>query len=79
MYVGSKATVEEVRDNLIRPVLPKEAISIKLFDVFMNEEKKSLAFKIVFQSHEETLSDEWVNRVMQDVNKKLEGVGYEVR
>jgi phenylalanyl-tRNA synthetase beta chain len=50
-----------------------------LFDVFPKDGKKSLAFRQVFQSYEKTLSDEEVNKKMNEVVAALEGKGWEVR
>jgi len=43
-----------------------------LFDVFEKDGKKSLAFRIIFQSYEKTLSDGEVNEIMQKIITKLE-------
>lgn len=50
-----------------------------LFDEFIKEEKKSLAFRLVFQSYERTLSDEEANQEMTKIIDVLENKGYEVR
>jgi len=43
-----------------------------LFDIYENEERKSLAFHLIFQSPEKTLTDEEVNVVMQKVFEAME-------
>ncbi len=56
-----------------------------LFDVFekKNEEgkveKTSLAFRMVFQSFERTLSDEEVNKIMNGVTEALKAQNWEIR
>lgn len=50
-----------------------------LFDVFIKDGKKSLAFRLVFQSYEKTLSDEEVNGVMNQVISVVKEMGWEVR
>ena len=50
-----------------------------LFDTFAKEGKKSLAFRLVFQSAERTLSDEEANQAMNQVILALETKGWEVR
>lgn len=50
-----------------------------LFDVFSKDGKKSLAFRLVFQSYEKTLSDEEVNEAMVKIISSLEKEGWEVR
>ncbi|MEK7091849.1 MAG: hypothetical protein AAB900_02560, partial [Patescibacteria group bacterium] len=49
------------------------------FDTFAKEGKKSLAFRLVFQSAERTLSDEEANQAMNQVILALETKGWEVR
>ena len=51
----------------------------ELFDEFTKDGKKSLAFRLVFQSSDRTLSDEEVNEAMEEVYSALKGKGWEVR
>ena len=58
----------------------------ELFDVFEKKnketgevEKVSYAFRMVFQSFEKTLTDEEVNRIMDNISNALKGQGFEVR
>ena len=53
--------------------------NIFLFDVFKKDEKTSLAFKIIFQSNEKTLTDEEINKVMQKIEDKLKSKGCVIR
>ena len=50
-----------------------------LFDEFVKEGRKSLAFRLVFQSFDKTLSDDEVNKEMEAVTVKLQTSGWEVR
>lgn len=50
-----------------------------LFDVFIKEGRKSLAFRLVFQSYEKTLLDEEINKIMDKLIAVLEELGWEVR
>lgn len=50
-----------------------------LFDEFSKEDKKSLAFRLVFQSHQRTLLDSEINDQMTKITDLLESQGYEVR
>ena len=43
-----------------------------LFDEFHKDGRVSLAYRLVFQSSERTLSDEEVNRTMDSIINKLE-------
>ncbi len=51
----------------------------ELFDEFSKDGKKSLAFRMVFQSFDRTLSDEEINAVMEKVYTALKAKGWEVR
>ncbi len=51
----------------------------ELFDEFSKDGKKSLAFRLVFQSFDRTLTDEEVNKVMENVYAALKEKGWEVR
>jgi phenylalanyl-tRNA synthetase beta chain len=51
----------------------------ELFDTFVKGEKTSLAFRLVFQSFEKTLTDEEVNSIMTTVTAALTAQGFEIR
>ncbi|MBI5139360.1 phenylalanine--tRNA ligase subunit beta [Candidatus Nomurabacteria bacterium] len=51
----------------------------ELFDQFKKGDKTSYAFRMVFQSHDRTLTDVEVNEVMQKIHEKLKDNGWEVR
>ena len=42
-----------------------------LFDSFTKNGKTSYAFRLVFQSHERTLTDEEINKIMEKINQKI--------
>jgi len=51
-----------------------------LFDRFEKERRTSYAFRLVFQSHEKTLSDEEINKIMEKITTDLNKIeGFEVR
>lgn len=50
-----------------------------LFDQFQKEEKTSLAFHLVFQSFEKTLTDEEVNAIMEKITNDITDNGWQVR
>lgn len=79
-FVSENDTVKESED-LILETLPEQATGIKLFDIYEDKEnnKKSFGFRITFQSHEETLSDDFANEAMDRVYKTLESKGFEIR
>ncbi len=50
-----------------------------LFDRFEKADKVSLAFRLIFQSAERTLTDEEVNMLMEKVYAALKEKGFEIR
>ena len=72
--------MEEARDILEKVEL-EDLKEIKLFDIYkdLENQRKSLAFKIIFQSQEKTLSDDFANEQMEKVYKVLEENNFEVR
>lgn len=67
-------------ENAIRKSAGKLLVRVNLFDRFEKNGKTSLAFRLVFQSVERTLTDEEVNNIMEEVaTKTLRAAGYEVR
>ena len=81
VFVPLNEKVENVLD-IIENTAGKLLIDTDLFDiyphtsngvgVYENEERKSLAFHLIFQSPEKTLTDEEVNAVMQKVFEAIE-------
>jgi len=66
-------------EEVIRAHASGLLVRCDLFDTFIKEGRASYAFHLVFQSHEKTLSDEEVNKVMEKVEKVLVGAGFAVR
>ena len=53
---------------------------VQLLDQFTNKEgRQSLAFRLIFQSFDRTLTDDEVNGVMEIISASLRSAGYEVR
>jgi len=51
-----------------------------LFDTFSKEGKTSYAYRLIFQSHKKTLTDDEVNQIMDTIYSKLQSnVGFEIR
>jgi phenylalanyl-tRNA synthetase beta subunit len=73
-------SVKEATD-LIKNILPKEARELKVFDIYndIENEKKSFAFRIIFQSDEKTLSDEFANGEMEKIYEILKKNNFEIR
>ncbi|MBK5215721.1 MAG: phenylalanine--tRNA ligase subunit beta [Candidatus Pacebacteria bacterium] len=51
----------------------------KIFDSFTKENRTSLAFRLVFQSYDRTLTDDEINVIMSQINTKIASLGWEVR
>jgi phenylalanyl-tRNA synthetase beta chain len=54
-------------------------VKVSLFDQFQKGEKTSLAFRLVFQSFERTLTEAEANEAMEKVSAKLKEKGFEIR
>ena len=81
VWVPLSARVGDVQD-IIEQVGAEACVDLALFDVFEDQEhgRKSLAFRMVFQSWKETLTDEGVNEEMMRVYQALEGQpGFAIR
>ena len=69
--------------STVEKILRKNAgdllVRIDLFDSFEKEGRRSLAFRLIFQSMERTLTDEEANAAMGEVSKATVKVGYTVR
>jgi phenylalanyl-tRNA synthetase beta chain len=50
-----------------------------LFDTFKKDGKVSFAFRMVFQSMDKTLTDDEAGKIMEKINIKMKGNGWEVR
>ncbi len=67
--------------EIIKNTKIKNLESLELFDIYKDIEnkRKSFAFKLIFQSKKETLSDEFANRQMEELYKNLKKNNLEVR
>lgn len=71
---------EEVEVGQIEKIITKKGKklleSMKLFDIYRNEKlgenKKSVAYSLMFRDKKKTLSDEEINKIMQDIINELE-------
>lgn len=54
-------------------------VRAEMFDRFEKEGKVSLAFRLVFQSFEKTLTDDEVNVIMETISATLVSQGFEIR
>jgi len=79
---------EEVEVGQIEKIITKKGKklleSMNLFDIYRNEKlgenKKSIAYSLVFRDKNKTLSDEEINKIMEDIILELEKtLGAELR
>lgn len=72
LVVDADVTHRRIMDIIASFPLVSE---VKLFDVYSGKQlpagKKSLAYRLVYQSHEKTLTDEAVNKVQEQILKRL--------
>ena len=74
--VGSEDVMKIIKDNMGNLVIRGP----ELFDEFEKGDKKSYAFRVVFQSYERTLTDTEVNEVMTKISNKIkENDAWQVR
>ncbi|MEK7144667.1 MAG: phenylalanine--tRNA ligase subunit beta [Patescibacteria group bacterium] len=66
-------------ERIIRENAGELLVRLDQFDRFEKEGKVSLAFRLVFESMERTLTDDEVNGVMEKISAALRAAGYEVR
>lgn len=75
----SRGTMPEDVETIIRVNAGKLLVRTEFFDNFEKNEKLSLAFRLVFQSFEKTLTDDEANTCMESVYKAVKSKGWEVR
>lgn len=78
LWVPADTNAEAVKENIATEageLLQK----IFLFDTFSKEGRISLAFRLIFQSFERTLTEAEANIAMQKVSHTLQAQGFEIR
>lgn len=78
MWVVAGDSEEEI-NSLLKEKAGPLCIRITQFDRFLKEGRVSLAFRLVFQSYEKTLTDVEVNEIMDKVYETVKTKGWEVR
>jgi phenylalanyl-tRNA synthetase beta chain len=78
MWVPSGTDADALK-NEIKQEAGELYIKISLFDRFEKGEKTSLAFRLIFQSFERTLTESEVNSVMEKIYESLRARGFEIR
>src|SRR3989344_5383180 len=78
MWIPAKTKQEDVLE-VIRKSAGELLVRSEKFDEFKKDKKLSLAFRLVFQSFDRTLTDEDANSRMSSVNTAVEKEGWKVR
>ncbi len=79
LWIPSETNPDEVLEILKSNGTSLLTREPKLFDTFSKDGKTSVAFRLVFQSFERTLTNEEVDKVMEVVYEKVKEKGWEVR
>jgi len=66
-------------EKIIREQAGPLAVKVSLFDRFEKEGRVSLAYRIIFQSFDRTLTEVEVNEIMEKVSTALKAQGFEIR
>lgn len=78
LWVPADTNAEAVKEN-IQAEAGELLQKIFLFDTFAKERRISLAFRLIFQSFERTLTEAEANEAMQKVSDTLQAQGFEIR
>jgi phenylalanyl-tRNA synthetase beta subunit len=77
-WVPADTNAEAFKENM-RAEAGELLRNLFLFDTFAKEGRVSLAFRLVFQSFERTLTEAEANAAMEGVAAKLRAQGFEIR
>jgi phenylalanyl-tRNA synthetase beta chain len=78
LFVPDTVTEQEVR-KIIETNAGNYCVRLRLFDLFKKEGKTSMAFRMVFQASDKTLTEEEINTPLQAVYDALKAKGWEIR
>jgi phenylalanyl-tRNA synthetase beta chain len=78
LWTPAGTNAEEVLE-MIKTQAGELCVKIYLFDTFTKEGRVSLAFRLIFQSFERTLTEEEVNKIMAELSGILGDKGFEIR
>lgn len=78
MWTPASTDHERVR-TLVKNEAGELCQRVALFDTFSKEGRTSLAFRLIFQSFEKTLTEAEANEAMARVSEKLTAEGFEIR
>ncbi|MDD5589595.1 MAG: phenylalanine--tRNA ligase subunit beta [Candidatus Portnoybacteria bacterium] len=78
ILVGDDVKIESVL-NIIETMGGSLLFDTDIFDIFETGVKKSLAFRLIFQSDERNMTDKEVNEIMEKIIKAIEEEGWQIR
>ncbi|MBP7770431.1 MAG: phenylalanine--tRNA ligase subunit beta [Candidatus Pacebacteria bacterium] len=78
LWVPADTNADAVKENIAAEAGPLCA-AVRLFDTFAKEGRISLAFRLIFQSFDKTLTEQEANDAMVKVSEKLKAQGFEIR
>ena len=75
---------EGTEENILKQIYQEFGTELlqgepQLVDTFSKNGKVSYAFRLIFQSHDRTLTDEEINIIMSKITEKISEMGFEVR
>ena len=78
LFVPDTVTEQEVR-KIIETNAGNYCVRLRLFDLFKKDAKTSMAFRMVFQANDKTLTEEEINTPLQAIYSALKEKGWEIR
>ena len=78
MWTSSTDNEQQVQQTIQKEAGPL-AVKVSLFDAFSKEGRTSLAYRIVFQSFDRTLTEAEVNQIMAKLSLILVDKGFVIR
>lgn len=78
MWTQSTNDEQQVQ-QMIQAEAGELCVKVSLFDQFKKGDKTSLAFRLIFQSFNRTLTEIEVNAVMEKISSSLKSKGFEIR
>lgn len=78
MWVEKEVTIDDV-ENILNDSAGPLRVRTTFIDEFTKDGRTSLAFRLVFQADDRTLTDDEINKVMDKIYSVVEKKGWEVR
>ena len=77
-WCGVETKKEDI-EKIIQDNISALCVSINLFDEFEKDNKKSFAFRLIYQDEKRTLTDEEINKETEKIYEKLKENNFEIR